>query len=107
MTNNQIWEIALAQSAVDYGCQPEDFLGERGKVTISRKDPQARKYLPLPFDFDMTEYELKDQFDGILREKKPNCFTVITFDRSYLTYYKSVWKNAARTGGAHNTTAYN
>lgn len=56
MTNNQIWEIALAQSAVDYGCQPEDFLGEQGKVFVSRKYENARKYLPLPFAFDMTSY---------------------------------------------------
>ena len=56
LTNEEIWRIPLKQSAVDYGCQPEDFLGEQGKVTISRKNPQARKYLPLPFDFDMTSY---------------------------------------------------
>ena len=56
MTNKRIWEIALNQSAVDYGCDPADFLGETGKVTISRANPAARKYLPLPFDFDMTSY---------------------------------------------------
>ena len=56
LTNKEIWEIALTQSAVDYGCAPEDFLGERGKVFLSRKHEKARKYLPLPFDFDMTSY---------------------------------------------------
>ena len=56
LTNEQILDIALHQSAVDYGCAPEDFLGEQGKVVISRKNPEARKYLPLPFDFDMTSY---------------------------------------------------
>ena len=56
MTNKEIWEIALKQSAADYGCAPEDFLGEQGKVTISRENPKARKYLPLPFAFDMTSY---------------------------------------------------
>lgn len=56
LTNKEIWEIALSQSAVDYSCQPEDFLGERGKVVISRMHENARKYLPLPFDFDMTSY---------------------------------------------------
>lgn len=56
MTNKEIWEIALKQSAIDYGCAPEDFLGEQGKVFISRKQEQSRKYLPLPFDFDMTSY---------------------------------------------------
>ena len=56
VTNEEIWRIALKQSAVDYGCEPEDFLREQGKVTISRVNPQARKYLPLPFAFDMTSY---------------------------------------------------
>ena len=56
MTNKEIWDIALAQSAVDYGCEPGDFLRDRGKVTVSRTHPQARKYLPLPFAFDMTSY---------------------------------------------------
>lgn len=56
MTNKEIWEIALKQSAIDYGCAPEDFLGEQGKVFVSRKCGNARKYLPLPFAFDMTSY---------------------------------------------------
>ena len=56
LTNEEIRRIALEQSATDYGCLPEDFLGDRGKVVISRTHPQARKYLPLPFDFDMTSY---------------------------------------------------
>ncbi len=56
LTNKDIRNIALAQSAVDYGCDPEDFLAEVGKTLISRVHPQARKYLPLPFAFDMTSY---------------------------------------------------
>ena len=56
LSNQEIWRIALAQSAVDYGCGPEDFLGEQGKVFVSRMHSGARKYLPLPFDFDMTSY---------------------------------------------------
>jgi GNAT superfamily N-acetyltransferase len=56
MINKQIWEIALKQSAIDYGCAPDDFLAEQGKVFISRAHPRARKYLPLPFAFDMTSY---------------------------------------------------
>ena len=56
LTNKEILEIALAQSALDYGCRPEDFLAEQGTVFVSGKHEQARKYLPLPFDFDMTSY---------------------------------------------------
>ena len=56
MTNKEIWEIALNQSAVDYGCEPADFLAKRWKITRSRAHPKARKYLPLPFQLDMTSY---------------------------------------------------
>lgn len=56
MTNKEIWNIALKQSAIDYGCEPADFLAETGKVTLSRANPAARKYLPLPFKLDMTSY---------------------------------------------------
>ena len=56
LTNEEIWRIALNQSAVDYGCAPEDFLAETGTVTRSRVHPDARKYLPLPFELDMTSY---------------------------------------------------
>ena len=56
LTNEEILHIALNQSAADYGCTPEDFLQAQGTVMISRAHPQARKYLPLPFDFDMTSY---------------------------------------------------
>ena len=52
--NEEIWRIALKQSAIDYGCEPEDFLADQGKVTRSRPHPEARKYLPLPFRLDMT-----------------------------------------------------
>lgn len=38
----------------------------------------------LPFDFELTEYELKDRFDALLNQEHPECFTVITFDRSYV-----------------------
>ena len=56
LTNEQILRLALEQSAVDYGCAPEDFLGNTPVFTRSRVHPQARKYLPLPFELDMTSY---------------------------------------------------
>ena len=56
MTNKEIWQIALRQSAIDCNCEPEDFLKEESMVTISRAHPQARKYLPLPFACDLTSY---------------------------------------------------
>ena len=56
MTNEEIWRIALRQSAIDCNCQPEDFLKEENIVTRSAADPLARKYLPLPFDCDLVSY---------------------------------------------------
>ena len=56
MTNQQIWKTALAQSAIDCNCAPEDFLSGKHKITQSVADPRARKYLPLPFSCDLTSY---------------------------------------------------
>ena len=56
MTNQEIWAIALQQSAYDCNCKPEDFLSGQNLVTISQKHPLARKYLPLPFACDLVSY---------------------------------------------------
>ena len=56
LTNEEIFHIALRQSAVDSNCDPADFLADTGKVTISRSHPQARKYLSLPCPLEMTSY---------------------------------------------------
>ncbi len=56
MTNKEILDIAMAQSAVDSCCRPSDFLSNKNKVVASRKAPGARKYLELPFLCDFTCY---------------------------------------------------
>ena len=56
MTNQEIWEIALQQSAYDCNCSSEDFLAEQNVVTISQKHPLARKYLDLPLSCDLVSY---------------------------------------------------
>lgn len=56
MTNEQIWAIALRQSAWDCNCAPEDFLSGKSIVTRSVAHDKARKYLPLPFECDMVSY---------------------------------------------------
>ncbi len=56
MTNHEILQVALQQSAYDSGCMPEDFLGSENKIVLSRKHERARKYLELPFDCDLTSY---------------------------------------------------
>ena len=56
LTHRRIWEIAMEQSAVDLGCRREDFEREEPVVVTSRIDPQARKYLELPFSCDLVSY---------------------------------------------------
>ena len=56
LTNQEIWTIALQQSAYDSGCLPEDFLKAENVVTISQKHPLARKYLKLPLSCDLVSY---------------------------------------------------
>lgn len=56
MTNQQIWQTALQQSAWDCNCQTADFLSDTHKLTRSQPHPQARKYLPLPFECDLVSY---------------------------------------------------
>ena len=56
MTNEEVWRIALQQSAYDCNCAPEDFLSGQSIVTISKEHPLARKYLPLPFACDLVSY---------------------------------------------------
>jgi len=56
MTNDEILRIALAQSAIDCNCRPEDFLREDSIVTESKVHPKARSYLPLPLECDMVSY---------------------------------------------------
>ena len=56
MTNQELMQIALQQSAIDCNCKPEDFLQSENLVTTSRKHPSARSYLPLPFACDLVSY---------------------------------------------------
>lgn len=56
LTNEQILNIALKQSAYDCNCGPEDFLRDENIVTVSRKHPKARAYLDLPLSCDLVSY---------------------------------------------------
>lgn len=56
MTNEDVWGIALQQSAYDCNCLPEDFLSGKNVVTISQRHPLARKYLELPLSCGLVSY---------------------------------------------------
>ena len=56
MTNQEIFNIALKQSAYDCNCRAEDFLSDQNVIVRSGKHERARKYLPLPFECDLVSY---------------------------------------------------
>lgn len=56
MTNEEIYRIAMEQSAVDANCQAEDFLRPENVIVASAKHPEARRYLELPFVCDLVSY---------------------------------------------------
>lgn len=55
-TNERITQIAMAQSAIDAGCRAEDFLRTDNVIVPSTVNPQARKYLELPFACHLISY---------------------------------------------------
>lgn len=56
MTNQEIFQIALQQSAQDCNCNPDDFLSTENKIVLSRKNEKARAYLSLPYECDLVSY---------------------------------------------------
>lgn len=56
MTDGEILDIAVRQSAIDSACRPEDFFKGEHVVVRSRADMGARKYLSLPFALDLASY---------------------------------------------------
>lgn len=56
MTNQEILQCALQQSAIDSHCEPEDFLRTENKIVVSEKDENARRYLTLPFACNLVSY---------------------------------------------------
>lgn len=56
MTNQEIMDIALRQSAIDLNCQVEDFFRGQPVFVRSQPHPEARRYLKLPFDCNLVFY---------------------------------------------------
>lgn len=56
LTNQQIFDIAMKQSAVDLNCQPEDFTKKENIIVHSVKTEGYRKYLTLPFFCQLVSY---------------------------------------------------
>lgn len=56
MTNREILQTALQQSAYDCNCSPDDFLSAENKIVLSKNNEKARSYLSLPFECDLISY---------------------------------------------------
>lgn len=56
MTNKEIFRLALAQSAEDLNCTPDDLTAEDNRVVLSAANEGARRYLALPFACSLASY---------------------------------------------------
>lgn len=56
ITNQEILDIAMTQSAIDAGCRKEDFLKFEPVAVTSVPHPNHRKYLQLPFFCNLISY---------------------------------------------------
>lgn len=56
MTNQEILNIAMRQSAIDLNCEAGDFLLKENKIVYSEPSSGARKYLELPFGCNLVSY---------------------------------------------------
>ncbi len=79
MTNEEILQIAAAQSAIDANCYPEDFFKDENVVVISAKNPGARRDLDPPFYCQLVSYG-----NNVVASVHPD---VADFVKAYLDKY--------------------
>lgn len=91
MTNADILNIALQQSAYDCNCTPEDFLRDTCVISESKTHPQARKYIPLPLECDLVSYG-----NNIVAQTSPRLSEVV---RYYINTYPT--EHAFETPNLH------
>lgn len=61
LTNSEILNTAMRQSALELGCEPEDFCKNNNVAVVSKASEKARRYLvtpnnALPFDCNIVSY---------------------------------------------------
>ena len=79
MTNQDIINVAMQQSAIDSQCKVEDFRKAENVIVNSAKDERARRYLKLPFVCDMVTYG-----SNIVASIQPEYYDIVN---SYLSKY--------------------
>ena len=73
MTNKEILDIAMEQSAIDSNCDAADFMSMENKLVYSQENPNARRYLKLPFVCDLVSYgnnivaSVQKEYEDIVR----------------------------------------
>lgn len=95
MTNEEIMQIALSQSAEDMNCKPEDFLKSKNIVNISKENPRARSYVPLPLECDLVSYG-----NNVIAQVSPRMKTDVReyIDKSVLQVLRLTAKICFRSG---------
>ena len=73
MTQKELFNIALAQSAIDLNCTPEDLVSGQKTVVQSLPHPKARAYLRLPFACDLVSYG-----GGVVASVSPELRDIVT-----------------------------
>ena len=74
MTNQEIFTIAMQQSAIDLNCKADDFLQKENRIVISKKNETARRYLELPFVCNLVSYgnnvvaSVQKEYEELVRE---------------------------------------
>lgn len=74
MTNQEIFTIAMQQSAIDLNCKADDFLQKESRIVISKKNEAARRYLELPFVCNLVSYgnnvvaSVQKEYEELVRE---------------------------------------
>lgn len=79
MTNQDILNTAMQQSAIDLQCKTEDFRKTKNVIVNSAKDERARRYLKLPFVCNMVTYG-----SNIVASIQPEYHDIV---HSYLSKY--------------------
>lgn len=74
MTNREVWQAAMEQSALDINCAPSDFLSGEHVIVKSGVGPAARKYYKEPIACNLVSYgnnivaSVRDEYREIVRE---------------------------------------
>ena len=73
MTQKEILQTALVQSAIDLNCHPEDLNSGKKVVVDSKPHPKARAYLKLPFACNLVSYG-----GGVVASVSPQVREIVT-----------------------------